>query len=578
MKLSRLDDLTDPLTMDEARKHLIDQIMHITLDILYLLTGEDYVVLKMSGGRVTHSSSPIVSGGFCRNQSPNQGPQPDGRREEGTNNEKILELTNMITQLLTGELPIGCQDVTVYFSMEECDDLEKSNAPIMDGLSLDQQQNTSPDGSQNKETCKKFPSTGYLQANSEEHSVPQCQIKSESPRRISGNQTLVIKQEETDEEAVPEETSDPTGTPISSSFPEKPHCPSLEHSSEDDVNILQAKQRDDFDDLKIEIKSLVDGEEMRNWDNKQCQEEEFPKNHKRGWACKKSMTEKANTPRLHQTEKEKVPDETDLPPRANFQLPSVIAVDEENIRYLQPMAEWEIYEDGSTHLMTSGGPLDPKRKYTLMSGMMSDTLNETNHPDVTAYSCTDCGKCFTDVLHLESHQKVHSIPALFICAECGKSFITSSELDTHIKVHTDAKLFACSECAMCFTVKSNLLAHKVIHMGEKPFACAECCRRFTSKSSLSTHMSSVHALEKPYNCSICGKCFTSNARLAFHRSTHLGAKTYKCEQCGKVFTASGSLNRHKRTHTGEKPYACRICGKCFNRETNLYRHQTIHTR
>ncbi|XP_069608961.1 oocyte zinc finger protein XlCOF8.4-like [Ranitomeya imitator] len=568
MKLSRLDDLTEPLAMDEARKHLIDQIMHITLDILYLLTGEDYVVLKMSGGRVTHSSSPIVSGGFCRNLSPNQDPQPAGRREEGTNNQKILELTNTITQLLTGELPIGCQDVTVYFSMEECDDLEKPNASVLDVRSGDQQQNPSPDGSQNTETCRESPS--------EEYSAPQCEFMSESP----GSQTLVIKQEETyemidqkTEEAVPEDTSDHTGTPSVSSFPEKPHGPSsLENSSEDDVKILQDKQCNDF---KIDMKSMEDGEEVRNWDEL-CREEEFPKNHNRAWV-KKSVTENAKTPHLHQTEKEKVPEERDLHPRANFQLPSLIAVDEEDIRCLQPTAAWEIQEDGSTHLMTSGGPLDPERKFTLISGTTSDALNETKHYDVNAYFCTDCGKCFTDLIHLESHQKVHSIPALFICAECGKSFTTSSELDTHIKVHTDAKLFACSECGKCFTAKSNLLAHKVIHIGEKPFACAECGRRFTSKSSLSTHMS-VHALEKPYACSICGKCFTSNARLTFHRSTHLGEKAYECEQCRKVFTTSGSLNRHKRTHTGEKPFACRICGKCFNRETNLYRHQTIHTR
>ncbi|XP_073540568.1 uncharacterized protein [Phyllobates terribilis] len=586
MKLSRLDDLTASLGMDKARNHLIDQILHITLDILYLLTGEDYVVLKMSGGQVTHSSSPIVSGGFCRNQSPNEDPQPDIRREEGKNKKKILELTNTITQLLTGEVPIGCQDVTVYFSMEECEDLEKANAPIRDVISGDQPQNASPDGSRNKETCKMSPSTGNSQANSEECSAPQHEVMIESPTRTSGHQTLVIKQEETykmidqksDEKAVPENTSDYTGASSSSISPDKPHCPSsLENSSEDNGIILHDNQCDDFDDLKIAIKSLEDGEEMRNWDNKLFQEEEFPKSHKRGWVCKKSVTEKVKTPQLHQTEKEKVPEERDLPHRAKCQLPSVIAVDEEDIGCLQSTAKWEIHEDGSTHLMTSGGPLDLKRKYTITSGTAYDALNETNHPDINAYSCTDCGKCFAEVLHLESHQKVHRIPDLFVCAECGKSFTTSSDLDTHIKVHTEAKLFACSECGKCFTVKSNLLAHKVVHMGEKPFACAECGRRFTLKSSFNTHMS-VHALEKPYACSICGKCFTSNARLAFHQSTHIGEKTYECEQCGKVFTASGSLNRHKRTHTGEKPYACRICGKCFNRETNLYRHQTIHTR
>ncbi|KAM4032655.1 uncharacterized protein ACNLHF_019850 [Anomaloglossus baeobatrachus] len=574
MKLSRLDDLPESLGMDKARNHLIEKIMHITLDILYLLTGEDYVVLKMSHGRVTHSSSPIVSGGFCHNQSLKKDPQTDLLREGGKNNEKILELTNTITQLLTGEVPVGCQDVTVYFSMEECDDLEKPSAPAREGISADQQQNPS-DGSQNKETCRKSPTSGNSQTNSEERIAPQSEVMSDSPTRTSESQTLVVKQEEAyqmvdqeiDEKAVPENTSNNTGFPTGYCSnkipPEKHHCNSSPEGSPEDNHILQDKQYDDFADIKIED----DGEEMRKWDVKPCQEEDFSKTHQREWVCKTSVIEKAKNPHLHRTAKEKVPKERDLQLRAKCRLPPVIAVDGEDTGCMQPTAEWEIHEDGSTHLMTTGGPPVSKRKYTLTSGTTSDMLTDTSYPD----------KCFSEVLHLESHQKVHSIPSLFVCAECGKSFTTSSELDTHIKVHRDGKLFACSECGKCFTVKSNLLAHKVVHMGEKPFACAECGRCFSLKSSLTTHMS-VHALEKPYSCSICGKCFTSSARLSFHQSTHIGEKSYECDECGKVFTASGSLNRHKRTHTGEKPYACNICGKCFNRETNLYRHQTIHTR
>ncbi|KAG9466893.1 hypothetical protein GDO78_015924 [Eleutherodactylus coqui] len=526
--------------------------MHITFDILYLLTGEDYIVLKMSGGRVTHSSSPVLSGGFCRNQSSNKELQTDSVIEGRKNDEKILELANKITQLLTGEVPLRCQDVTVYFSVEEeCDVLERASTPTNNAMSENQEHITSPDKyeSRNKELYIKSP---LLQKNLEEGSRPPCVLLSEIPTSTSGTQTLVVKEEtyetveqEVNEEAIPEHASDSTGTSSNKSMPEKfDHPASPDDSSED--KILQDDQCDDFDDLTIEIKSLEDGEQMRKWNDEQREEENFTKNRK-----------------------------PDLPRRTKRLLKPVIEADEEAVGRLQRTAEWEIHEDGSTHLMMSGGPPNSKRKSILMSRPTPDC--KTAHPDVNAYPCSECDKCFSEGLHLESHRKVHSIPALFACTECGKSFTSSSELSTHIKVHTEEKLFACSECGKCFTVKSNLLAHKAIHMGDKPFACAECDRRFALKSSLDTHMS-IHALEKPYVCSVCGKCFTSSARLAFHQTTHVGEKTYECEECGKVFTASGSLNRHKRTHTGEKPYACRICGKCFNRETNLYRHQMIHTR
>ncbi|XP_075698171.1 uncharacterized protein LOC142663425 isoform X2 [Rhinoderma darwinii] len=549
MKLSRLDDdLTESLSTDKAKSHLIEKIMQITLDILYLLTGE------MSGGRVTHSSSPIVSGGFCRNRSPNNDPPTDSIIEERKNEDKILELTNTITQLLTGEVPIRCQDVTVYFSMEECDDLERPKDPTEDEMSEGQQHIASPDGSENIEPPEKSPAAYSVQENSEE---------SEIPTSTSGTQTLVVKEEdahqlddlEVDEDAILEHSSDSTvidcssGTSSNRSTPEKYLCPSPQDSSEDDDKILPDDQVDDFDDLTIEVKSLEDGEEkdeMNKWDDEPCKEDDMPKNQKR-----------------------------ELPRRTTDLLTSTIAVDDKETGRQQRTAEWEIHEDGSTHLMTSGGPPDFKRKYTLTSRTTPDS--KTALPDMSAYPCSDCDQCFLEVSHLESHRNVHSVPARFACSECRKSFSTSAELGTHIKLHTGEKLFACSECGKCFTVKSNLLAHKAVHMGEKPFACAECGRRFVLKSSLETHMS-VHALEKPYACSLCGKCFTSSARLAYHQTTHVGEKTYECEECGKVFTASGSLNRHKRTHTGEKPYACRVCGKCFNRETNLYRHQMIHTR
>ncbi|XP_075034555.1 uncharacterized protein LOC142095509 [Mixophyes fleayi] len=109
---------------DKDREKFNQSILNLTLEIIYLLTAEDYIVMKKSGERGTPSSYPSVSGELSRTQSPITVPPPHSLIHETDNDQKILELTNKIIQLLTGEVPIRCEDVTVYFSMEEWEYLE----------------------------------------------------------------------------------------------------------------------------------------------------------------------------------------------------------------------------------------------------------------------------------------------------------------------------------------------------------------------------------------------------------------------------------------------------------------------
>ncbi|XP_063814175.1 oocyte zinc finger protein XlCOF8.4-like isoform X2 [Pseudophryne corroboree] len=81
------------------RKELTRRILNLTLDIIYLLTGEDYIVVNKSAECIT----PEVSGGLNRTQSPMTVPSPHSLTHDRDNEQKILELTNKIIQLLTGE-------------------------------------------------------------------------------------------------------------------------------------------------------------------------------------------------------------------------------------------------------------------------------------------------------------------------------------------------------------------------------------------------------------------------------------------------------------------------------------------
>ncbi|XP_075188148.1 uncharacterized protein LOC142260647 [Anomaloglossus baeobatrachus] len=82
---------------------------------------KDYTVVKKTSSERCQAP---VSEGWGRPLSPITGPPPHPPIHEDINDQKILELTYKMIELLTGEVPIRCQDVTVYFSMEEWEYLE----------------------------------------------------------------------------------------------------------------------------------------------------------------------------------------------------------------------------------------------------------------------------------------------------------------------------------------------------------------------------------------------------------------------------------------------------------------------
>ncbi|XP_075118395.1 oocyte zinc finger protein XlCOF7.1-like [Leptodactylus fuscus] len=133
--------------MERDKNKMAESLLNLTLEIIYQLTGEDYtVVKKTSSGRC---QAPVYEG-YGGSLSPIPGPPPHPLIQEEINGQKILEVTNKMLELLTGEVtllgmlghytvtggvgvmtvslccqvPIRCQDVAVYFSMEEWEYLE----------------------------------------------------------------------------------------------------------------------------------------------------------------------------------------------------------------------------------------------------------------------------------------------------------------------------------------------------------------------------------------------------------------------------------------------------------------------
>ncbi|KAG8536120.1 hypothetical protein GDO81_027070 [Engystomops pustulosus] len=144
------------------------------------MTGEDYATIKKKFDKfVAPSIIPNLSGGWERRQSPIM--EPYSQVPEKNMEQKILELTHKILELLSGEVPIRCQDVSVYFSMEEWDYIEGHKDLYKDIMMEEHQDPPSPDGSNDTGSPQRWESPLNLQDCSEED---HCELQDDEVDRV----------------------------------------------------------------------------------------------------------------------------------------------------------------------------------------------------------------------------------------------------------------------------------------------------------------------------------------------------------------------------------------------------------
>ncbi|XP_029448407.1 zinc finger protein 184-like isoform X3 [Rhinatrema bivittatum] len=167
--------------------------------------------------------------------------------------------------------------------------------------------------------------------------------------------------------------------------------------------------------------------------------------------------------------------------------------------------------------------------------------HQRHNTEEKPFTCTDCGKTFNKKEYQE-RQKTHTEETPFTSSDLGKDLSRNGEVTQLLKINRGEKTFTSIGYGKRLINKTNLTKYHNNQTEEQTFS-------FSCKVHLTNH-TKIHSTERPFSCNECGKSFRYKMSLGNHQKTHTGERPFLCMECDKGFIQKSGLKNHQRIHTG----------------------------
>lgn len=233
-------------------------------------------------------------------------------------------------------------------------------------------------------------------------------------------------------------------------------------------------------------------------------------------------------------------------------------------------------------------------------------------------TCTWCNETYDDDVELIKHVEGHlrnsqTVSSVYSCSVCGKPFTSLFNVRSHEALHRmheqneeklegpqnrakpKTKTYNCSVCQRSFQKLSNVKKHEAAHernfrnrltnklldkANKRPacrlFTCAVCGKSFGKESNYLRHEATHHALDMKEQCMVLagGRVEYMEVWNQTLRRKQL-CRVYVCQNCSQRFLRLCNYQQHREAGCA---LHCSFCGKLSTKMSNHKRHLATHMR